>query len=64
MVFYLQQCYQRFNWHADAPLDEKAVRGMSGNQAALIIAGELSAELSDNDGSDSIRALQSQLLGN
>lgn len=62
MAFYLNQCYDRFNWHSDAPMDERAVSGMSGNQAALIIAGELSAELTDNNGSDSIRALQSQLL--
>jgi DGQHR domain-containing protein len=59
---YLRQAYPRFDWSNDAAGDN-AVTGMSGNRAALIIAGEMAAELSDDTGSSTIRGLQAMLLG-
>ncbi len=57
---YLTQVRNRFDWRKDAT-GESAVAGMSGNQAALIIAGEMAAELTDETGSNVIKELQEQL---
>lgn len=58
---YLQQAHPRFDWSKDA-VGERAVTGMGGNRAALIIAGEMAAELSDVDGSSVMKELQEKLL--
>jgi DGQHR domain-containing protein len=57
---YLTQVRNRFNWSKDAT-GESAVAGMSGNQAALIIAGAMAEELTDETGSNVIKELQEQL---
>ena len=59
-VRYLQQTRNRFDWSKDA-FGERAVVGMSGNQAALIIAGAMAEELTDETGSNVIKDLQDQL---
>jgi DGQHR domain-containing protein len=60
MALYLEQARARFDWSKDAT-GERAVTGMSGNRAALIIAGEMAAELSDPGSSNVIRDLQHRL---
>jgi DGQHR domain-containing protein len=57
---YLGQTRRKFDW-SDSASGERAVKGMSGNQAALIIAGEMSAELTDESGSNAIRDIQERL---
>jgi len=61
MSEYLRQAYSRFDWSKDAT-GERSVTGMSGNRAALIIAGEMAAELEDIGGSNLIKELQEQLV--
>ena len=60
MARYLDQARVRFDWHRDSAGD-RAVTGMSGNRAALIIAGEMAAELSD-EGGENAAELQRALL--
>jgi DGQHR domain-containing protein len=60
MKVYLQQARSRFDWGKNAAGD-RAVTGMSGNRAALIIAGEMTQELEDPDQSNVIRDLQAKL---
>jgi DGQHR domain-containing protein len=62
MARYLGQARTRFDWGRDATGD-RAVSGMSGNRAALIIAGEMARELTDEAGEGRVRELQAQLLG-
>jgi len=62
MVSYLKQAYIRFDWSRDATGD-RAVVGKSGNQAALIVAGEMASELSDATGEIAMRDIQKNLLG-
>jgi DGQHR domain-containing protein len=62
MANYLEQVSNRFDWDKDAASGDKAVTGMSGNQAALIIAGELSNELRDETGERVMHDLQEKLL--
>jgi hypothetical protein len=57
---YLGQTRRKFDW-SDSASGERAVKGMSGNQAALIIAGEMAAELTDESGSNAIRDIQERL---
>lgn len=61
MAHYLEQARGRFDWSSDAT-GERGVGGMTGNRAALIIAGELAAELSDDTGASVIKGLQEKLL--
>jgi DGQHR domain-containing protein len=58
---YLCQAYNRFDWSKEAT-GERAITGMSGNQAAMLIAGEMAAELSDETDDITIKQLQDQLL--
>jgi hypothetical protein len=58
---YLRQAKARFDWRSDAAAAERSVAGMSGNKAALIIAAEMAAELSD-DKTASIADMQAALL--
>ncbi|UOF91029.1 DGQHR domain-containing protein [Fodinisporobacter ferrooxydans] len=58
---YLQQAYGRFDWSKEATGD-RAITGMSGNQAAMLIAGEMAAELSDEADELTIKQLQNKLL--
>ena len=60
MKVYLEQARARFDWSKNAAGD-RAVTGMSGNRAALIIAGEMAAELTDPGASNVIRDLQAKL---
>jgi hypothetical protein len=48
MAFYLRQAKARFDWSRDGSGSD-AISGMSGNRAALIIAGEMATELRDED---------------
>ena len=57
---YLKQARSRFDWSKDAA-GERAVAGMSGNKAALIIAAAMAEELTDEAGSNMIKELQEQL---
>lgn len=61
MARYLRQAKSRFDWSRDA-IGDRAVTGMSGNRAAMIIAGEMAAELSDETGANLIKELQDQLV--
>ena len=58
---YLKQARATFNWSKDATGD-RAIVGMSGNKAALIIASEMGKELSDDTDMATISELQQQLL--
>ncbi len=62
MTRYLRQVENTFDWSKDAT-GERSVSGMSGNRAALIIAGEMAKELSDETGENVIKNLQEELLG-
>jgi DGQHR domain-containing protein len=58
---YLTQTRARFDWRKDAS-GERAVSGMSGNKAALIIAAAMAEELTDEiSGSNMIKQIQDQL---
>ncbi|MBI1914865.1 MAG: DGQHR domain-containing protein [Planctomycetes bacterium] len=61
MARYLKQSRATFNWSKEATGD-RAVVGMSGNKAALIIASEMGKELSDDTDMATISDLQQQLL--
>lgn len=61
MARYLRQAKTVFDWSKDTT-GERSVSGMSGNRAALVIAGEMAKELSDETGINAIRDLQEQLL--
>jgi len=50
----------RFDWSKDAT-GERAVAGMNGNKAALIIAAEMAQELTAEGGNNMIRELQTNL---
>ncbi len=59
---YLRQAKSRFDWSATAE-GAKSLAGMSGNRAAIIVAGEMANELSDETGGgDSMQELTKQLL--
>ena len=60
LKLYLEQAKARFDWSKNA-VGDRAVTGMSGNRAALIIAGEMAAELTDPDSGNVIRDLQAKL---
>lgn len=49
MAGYLTQCRGTWNWRADA-MGDRSVSGMSGNRAALIVAGKMAEDLSEDDG--------------
>jgi DGQHR domain-containing protein len=57
---YLKQARSRFDWSKDAT-GERAVAGMSGNKAAMIIAASMAEELTDEAGSNMLKELQEQL---
>jgi DGQHR domain-containing protein len=57
---YLKQARTRFDWNKEAT-GERAVAGMSGNKAALIIAAAMAEELTDEAGSNMLKELQEQL---
>jgi DGQHR domain-containing protein len=57
---YLTQARSRFDWSKEAT-GERAVAGMSGNKAALIIAAAMAEELTDETGNNAIKELQEQL---
>jgi DGQHR domain-containing protein len=59
---YLEQTRPKFDWSSDNSGD-RGVAGMTGNRAALIIAGEMAAELSDDTGASLMKGLQAKLLG-
>lgn len=60
MARYVRQAKNVFDWNKNASGD-RSLSGMTGNRAALIIAGEMAKELSDETGL-AIRDLQQQLL--
>ena len=57
---YLKQARARFDWNKDSTGD-RAIAGMSGNKAAMIIAAAMAEELTDESGSNSIKEIQDQL---
>ena len=59
MAVYLSRCRNTFDWRKEAT-GQRAVSGMSGNQAASILAGEMAQELSD-EGAGSFKDLQEVL---
>jgi len=62
MAAYLRQVKTRFDWTSNASPAENTVVGMSGNKAALILAGEMAAELSEASGQNLVKELQDRLL--
>ena len=62
MTAYLRQVKTRFDWSTTANPGENTVVGMSGNKAALILAGEMAAELAEPSGENPVKDLQDQLL--
>jgi len=62
MTAYLRQVKTRFDWSTTANPGENTVVGMSGNKAALILAGEMAAELTEPSGENPVKDLQDQLL--
>ena len=58
---YLRQTQGLFDWRGDAT-GQRSLRGMTGNQAATIVAAEMAKELSDETGL-SLADLQKELLG-
>lgn len=61
MKAYVQQTAGVFDWHKTAT-GGNTVAGMSGNRAALLVAGELSANLTDPGESRAVQSLQERLL--
>src|SRR5205085_827470 len=61
MAFYLRQVRSVFDWHVDAT-SERAVRGMTGGQASMIVAASMIQELSDETGEAAVRNLQDMLV--
>jgi DGQHR domain-containing protein len=59
-AYYLRQARARFDWSKDAT-GERAVAGMNGNKAALIIAAEMAQELTAEGGNNMIREVQLNL---
>lgn len=57
---YLKQARSRFDWSKEATGD-RAVVGMGGNKAALIIAAAMAEELTDETGGNMIKEIQDQL---
>jgi DGQHR domain-containing protein len=62
MSRYLAQARNRFDWSRNATPGERAVVGMSGNRAALILAGEMASELSDATGANAMKEIQERLM--
>jgi len=60
MVYHLRHVRTTFDWRRSATGD-KSIAGMSGNRAAMILAGEMAEELRDEKGISSIRELQDKL---
>lgn len=61
MKAYLTQMHDKFDWSKDAT-GERSLAGMSGNRAAVLIAGELVADLVDPGESRAVASLQERLL--
>jgi hypothetical protein len=62
MAAYLRQMKTRFDWSNKASPSDNTVVGMSGNKAAMILAGEMAAELSEPSGVNLVKDLQDKLL--
>lgn len=62
MVYYLQQTVGTFDWHGKA-VGDTSLRGMTGNQAATIVAASMATELSDTSGMSLTKEIQDSLLG-
>jgi len=62
MAAYLRQVKNRFDWNSKASPSDNTVVGMSGNKAALILAGEMAAELSEPSGENSLKEISDILL--
>jgi DGQHR domain-containing protein len=60
MARYLKQSRNTFNWSRKATGDN-AISGMSGNRAALIIAGAMAEELTEEGGRNIFKDLQERL---
>lgn len=60
MAFYLSQVRDTFDWKKAATGD-KSVAGMSGNRAAMILAGKMAEELRDETGISTMKELQDKL---
>lgn len=61
MKQYVEQTVGVFDWSRDAT-GSNTVAGMSGNRAALLVAGELAADLTDPGESRAVQSLQDRLL--
>jgi len=61
MASYLRQAKPAFDWSRQATGDH-AISGMSGNRAALIIAGEMAKQMSDENGVNQIKDIQAELI--
>ena len=65
--FYLLQTVGTFDWHSQGAQNQeasgqKSIRGMSGNQAATIVAATMAGELSDTTGTNLTKEIQDRLL--
>jgi DGQHR domain-containing protein len=61
MARYLRQAQTRFDWGVGAD-GANGLAGMTGNRAAMIVAGEMASQLSDEFGGDSMQQLTNRLL--
>lgn len=61
MKQYVRQARGVFDWSRTAT-GEKSVVGMSGNKAALLIAGEMASNLTDPGESEAMRRIQERLI--
>ena len=61
MAFYLRQVRSVFDWRVDA-IGDRAVRGMTGGQASMIVAASMAQELNDGTGDVAVRNLQEMLI--
>lgn len=61
MTAYVRQTVGVFDWSKDAT-GPNSVAGMSGNRAALLVAGELASNLTDPGESRAVKTLQERLL--
>lgn len=60
LASYLSQVRDTFDWRK-ASIGDKSVAGMSGNRAAMILAGKMAEELRDETGISTMKELQDKL---
>jgi len=62
LVQYIEQAREIFDWRKEAT-GYRAISGMSGNRAVIIIAGTMAQELRDESGISSLKEMEEKLKG-